>query len=166
MAAVVVGHGAASGALLSEPAVGLHDVLHDLVPHHVPPPRWQNSIPSMSSRISWTTESPLACPLGEVGLGDVAVDHGLGSEPEPGEEHLHLLRRGVLRLVQDDERIIQGVVGHEEVVGDVQRILGPDLDAHGLRHARRFDAVDEPHRAATATERPIGARLPREAERR
>jgi hypothetical protein len=28
---------------------------------------------------------------GQVDLGDVAGDHDLGTEAEPGEEHLHLL---------------------------------------------------------------------------
>jgi hypothetical protein len=30
-------------------------------------------------------------PAGHVDLGDVAGDHHLGTEPDPGEEHLHLL---------------------------------------------------------------------------
>ena len=52
-------------------------------------------------------QSGAAAALGEVDLGDVAGDDDLGAEPEPGEEHLHLLGRGVLRLVEDDERVVE-----------------------------------------------------------
>src|SRR5580692_2833101 len=51
---------------------------------------------------------PADLPGRQVDLGHVAGHHHLGTEAQPGEEHLHLLGRGVLRLVQDDERIIQG----------------------------------------------------------
>src|SRR3954451_13661648 len=43
----------------------------------------------------------------EVDLRDVAGDDHLGAEAEPGEEHLHLLGRGVLRLVEHDESIVK-----------------------------------------------------------
>src|SRR5690349_23443092 len=39
---------------------------------------------------------PTGGAAGEVDLGNVAGDDHLGAETEPGEEHLHLLRRGVL----------------------------------------------------------------------
>src|SRR5262249_35157533 len=42
---------------------------------------------------------------GQVDLRDVAGDDRLRSEPDSGEKHLHLFRRGVLRFVQNDERI-------------------------------------------------------------
>src|SRR5918996_1319299 len=41
--------------------------------------------------------------LREVDLRDVSGDDDLRAEAEPREKHLHLLRRRVLRLVQDDE---------------------------------------------------------------
>src|SRR5262245_35119692 len=44
---------------------------------------------------------------GQVDLRDVAGDHRLGTVAEPGEEHLHLLGCGVLRLVEDHEGIVQ-----------------------------------------------------------
>src|SRR5581483_5903980 len=49
----------------------------------------------------------------QVDLRHVTGDHHLGVEPQPGEEHLHLLRAGVLRLVEDDEAVIQGAAPHE-----------------------------------------------------
>ena len=52
-------------------------------------------------------EARAAASLGEVDLGDVAGDDDLRAEAEPGEEHLHLLGRRVLRLVEDDERVVE-----------------------------------------------------------
>ena len=34
-------------------------------------------------------------------------------KPKTGEEHLHLLGRGVLRLVQDDEAVVERASAHE-----------------------------------------------------
>jgi hypothetical protein len=41
-----------------------------------------------------------ALVLVEVDLGDVTVDHACAPYPRTREEHLHLRRRGVLRLVE------------------------------------------------------------------
>ena len=66
-------------------------------------------------------------------------------KPKPSQEHLHLLGGGVLRLVEDDERVIEGVVREQEILGDIERVRGRDLDAHGFLSARWLDAVDETH---------------------
>ena len=58
--------------------------------------------PSISPRIS-SRPTQARAAAGDVDLGDVAGDDRLGAEADPGEEHLHLLGRGVLRLVEDDE---------------------------------------------------------------
>ncbi len=80
----------------------------------------------MPVRMRSRPASPLR-PPGDVDLRGVAGDDGLGPEPDPGEEHLHLLGRRVLRLVEDDERRVERVVGDQEVVGHVERIRGGDL---------------------------------------
>src|SRR5680860_895589 len=49
----------------------------------------------------------------QVDLGDVAGDHHARVEAEPGEEHLHLLGAGVLRLVEDHEGVVEGAAAHE-----------------------------------------------------
>src|SRR5680860_962227 len=49
----------------------------------------------------------------QVDLGDVAGDDHARVEAEPGEEHLHLLGAGVLRLVEDDEGIVKRSYAHE-----------------------------------------------------
>ena len=62
--------------------------------------------------MSSTIAQAAAGAAGQVDLGDVAGDDDLGAEPEPGQEHLHLLGRGVLRLVEDDERVVEGAPAH------------------------------------------------------
>ena len=52
-------------------------------------------------------------PVGHVDLGGVARDDHLRPEADTGEEHLHLLRRRVLRLVEDDEAAVQRAAAHE-----------------------------------------------------
>src|SRR4051812_4092910 len=48
----------------------------------------------------------------EVDLRDVAVHHRLGAEADTREEHLHLLGRGVLRFVEDDEGVVERAAAH------------------------------------------------------
>ena len=64
---------------------------------------------------------PAAGAAGQVDLGHVAGDHDLRAEAEPGQEHLHLLRRGVLRLVEDDERVVEGAAAHVRQRRDLDR---------------------------------------------
>ncbi len=54
-----------------------------------------------------------AAGVGQVNLRDIAGDYGLGVEAHAGHEHLHLLRRRILRFVQDDERIVERAATHE-----------------------------------------------------
>src|SRR4026207_266215 len=95
------------------------------------PPRCTNARPPMSVRISSTTRSPLDCPFGRATwvaspfttafepkpsrVGDIFIcsGGGLRAEARPLEEHLHLLGGRVLRLVEDDERVVQGAAAHE-----------------------------------------------------
>src|SRR5688572_8595288 len=48
----------------------------------------------------------------KVDLRDVSGYHGFRAEADPRQEHLHLLRRRVLRLVEDDERVVEGAPAH------------------------------------------------------
>jgi hypothetical protein len=54
-----------------------------------------------------------ATTVGHVDLSDIAGHDDLGSEPDPGQEHLHLLGRRVLRFVEDDEAVVQRSPAHE-----------------------------------------------------
>ena len=104
--------------------------------------KWTSSTPS---RISRTTRSPLLRAAGQVDLGDVAGDDDLGAEAEPGEEHLHLLGRGVLRLVQDDERVVERAAAHVRQRRDLDRARWPSAagstPGRSCRAARRRAAA-------------------------
>src|SRR5690242_19248024 len=103
-------------------------------------------------------------PGGQVDLGNVAGHHHPRAEAEPGEEHLHLLGRRVLRLVQDDERVVQRVVGEQEVLSGVERVGRRHRDAHRLRGTGWLDALDEAHRPPAAV-RVVSLALAGETER-
>ena len=53
---------------------------------------WQKWTSSMPSRMSWTTRSPLGVPAGRSTWVTSPVTTIFEPKPEPGEEHLHLLR--------------------------------------------------------------------------
>ena len=55
----------------------------------------------------------------QIHLGLVAGDDRLGSVTEPRQKHQHLFRRGILRLVQDDERVVQRAAAHVGQGGDL-----------------------------------------------
>ena len=58
---------------------------------------------------------------GQIDLRDVAGDHGLRVVAEPRQEHLHLLGGRVLRLVEDDERVVERAPAHERERRDFDR---------------------------------------------
>ncbi len=76
-----------------------------------------------------------AAAAGHVDLGGVAGDDGLGPEADAGEEHLHLLGRRVLRLVEDDEAAVERAAPHERQRRDLDGApLEQPLRALGLDH--------------------------------
>ena len=88
----------------------------------------------MPPRIGSRPAQPAAA-AGHVDLGDVAGDDGLRAEADAGEEHLHLLGRGVLRLVEDDEAVVERAAAHERQRRDLDRAaLEQALRALGLDH--------------------------------
>ena len=48
----------------------------------------------------------------EVDLRDVTGNDHFGAKAQAGQEHFHLFRRGVLRLVQNDEAVVQCPSAH------------------------------------------------------
>src|SRR5699024_11270485 len=62
---------------------------------------------------------------GQVDLRHVAGDDHAGAEAYSRQEHLHLLARGVLRLVEDDEAVVQRAAAH---IGQ-----GRDFDVAALK---------------------------------
>ena len=71
-------------------------------------------IPSVPRSTRTASTKPPARSVGrKVDLGRVAGDDGLRFEAETGQEHLHLLRRRVLSLVENHEGVVQGSPAHE-----------------------------------------------------
>jgi hypothetical protein len=72
---------------------------------------------------------------GQVVLAGVAGDDRAGAGADAGQEHLHLLRGGVLRLVEDQEGLAEGPPAHVGQRGDLDDAL--------LHHAQ--DLLDVEH---------------------
>ena len=113
--------------------VGLDDPLHELVAddvlgaeaHELDPLDLLEHVPH--------DDQPRLLLAGKVHLGDVAGDDHPRAEAQAREEHLHLLGRRVLGLVEDHERVVQRASAHErersdldhaalDVLGDLLRI--------------------------------------------
>ena len=73
---------------------------------------------------------------GKVLLGCISCDDHLGTEADPGQEHLHLGRCGILCLIQDDEGIIQCTSPHIGKRGNLDEpllhVFGKAVCAHDL----------------------------------
>ena len=52
------------------------------------------------------------CLKREILLREVSCHNHFGAEPDSCQEHLHLRRRGILRFIQDDKRIVQSPAAH------------------------------------------------------
>src|SRR5208282_2890935 len=111
------------------------DSLHQMMPHHVGFVEMHESESVHALQNIDGFDQTAATRVGQVDLGDVTSDHGLGIKSQAGDEHLHLLGGGVLRLVEDDERIVESASTHE---GD-----GSDLDDIFFEIA--FDALRLEH---------------------
>ena len=72
---------------------------------------------------------------GQVNLGDVTGNDHFRAEAQAGQEHLHLFGGGVLRLVEDDERVVEGAAAHVRQRGDLNGARLHELgDGFGLEH--------------------------------
>src|SRR6266511_3969491 len=116
--------------------VGVDDVLHDLVADDVARAELdEREAREALEDVADHEEPGAAATLDQVDLGDVARDDDPRTEPEPGQEHLHLLGRGVLCLVEDDERVVERPAPHERERRDLDDATvhepGDDL---GLEH--------------------------------
>ena len=69
-------------------------------------------MPSTPSSTRSASRRPELLAVRQVDLGNIAGNDCLGAEAQSGEEHFHLLGRSVLRLIEDDEAVIQGTAAH------------------------------------------------------
>src|SRR6476661_8094205 len=124
-----VGYRTRAGALLEDipPRISVDDVSDQPVTDHIGAGQLREV------HVFHTVEDVLDDPQPghltdrQVDLRNVPGDHDLGTETQPGEEHLHLLRSGVLRLVEDDEGIIEGATAHVGQRGDLDSPGGHQL---------------------------------------
>ena len=66
------------------------------------------SVLELPTRMEWIILCRLILATREVDLGLVTSHHDLAVHTKSREEHLHLGPGGILCLVQDDERIVEG----------------------------------------------------------
>src|SRR5262249_9986583 len=115
--------------------VRLHDLLHERVAHDVLLVEVdERDALDLADDLQRLDEARGASGR-QVDLRHVARDDRLGAEAEAREEQLHLLRRGVLRLVEDDEGVVERAAAHERDRRDFDRAaLEEALDAIDLQH--------------------------------
>src|SRR4029077_2737242 len=58
----------------------------------------------------------------KIRLRHIAGHDCLGAETNAGKKHLHLLDGGVLRLIEDDERVIERAASHESQRRDLDHV--------------------------------------------
>src|SRR5271165_1307925 len=103
--------------------IGADDALHQVVPHDVAFIEVAKANPVNVLQDIDHFQKSAAVRIRQINLRDVAGDDGFRVEPETGHEHLHLLGSGILRLVKNDERIVQGPPAHERDGRDLDDVL-------------------------------------------
>ena len=125
--------------------VRLDDPLHEPVAHDVLVPEVDELDPVDRAEDVLHLNQPGGLLARQVDLRHVAGDHDLRAEAEPREEHLHLLGRGVLRLVEDDEAVVEGAAAHERERRHLDR-AALHVRAQLLRVHRVVERVEQrPH---------------------
>src|SRR5713226_9205486 len=115
--------------------VGVHDVGHQLVPDDIVTS--QPGEINIVDAVQYVLDQAQAAQLTgrQVDLRDVSGDDDPGAKAEPGQEHLHLLGRSVLRLVENDERVVQRAAPHVSERGNLNRPgRGQPRDRVGVEH--------------------------------
>ena len=131
--------------LLGVELVRLDDPLHELVPHDVLVAELHELDAVDRAEDVLHLDQPRRLLARQVDLRHVAGDDDLRAEAEARQEHLHLLGRGVLRLVEDDEAVVQRAAAHERERRDLDR-AALDVRVQLLGVHRVVERVEErPH---------------------
>ena len=149
--------------------VGLDDPLHELVAHDVLAAEADELDALDPVEDVADDDQPRLLLARQVDLRDVAGHDHPRAEAEAREEHLHLLGRRVLRLVEDHERVVQRAPAHErqrrdldhaalDVLGD---LLGVEHVVQGVEQRPQV-GIDLGHQVARQEAQPL-ARLDRGA---
>ena len=98
-------------------------------------PKFTNSMPAMPGSTSETSARPERSPRARSFCVGSPVTTILEPKPSLREEHLHLLGRRVLRLVEHDERVVERAPAHERERGDLDDpLLHVGRQAVGVEH--------------------------------
>src|SRR6478672_723620 len=105
--------------------VRLDDLLHQRVPHDVLVVEVDERDAVDLADHFHRLDQPGGAAGRQVDLRHVAGAHRLGAEAKPRQEHLHLLRCGVLGFIEDDEGVVESPAAHE---GDRRNLDRAALD--------------------------------------
>ena len=116
--------------------ISLHDLLHQRMPYNVlAGQRAECNVIDLAQYIDCNLKTAPGIK-GKVLLCQVSGDDHSGAEADTGQEHLQLSRCGVLRFIQDDERIVKRAAAHICERCNLDRtllgILGVTLRSHDL----------------------------------
>src|SRR5208337_3408825 len=103
--------------------VGANDALHQVMTHHIALVEMHEGESVYALQNLDGFDQTAAARRRQVDLRNVAGDHRFGIKSQAGDKHLHLLGGGVLRLVKNDERIIERASAHEGDGGDLDDIF-------------------------------------------
>ena len=102
--------------------IGTDDALHEHVAHYVAfVEEVEGNAVDPFEDLSCFDQSA-AARIRQIDLRDVARDHRLGVEAQTSNEHLHLFGGSVLRLVEDDEAVVERPSSHEGDGGDLDDV--------------------------------------------
>src|SRR3546814_8526413 len=88
--------------------VGIDDARDQRVAHHIAAGELRNGNSRYGLQKLHGVTKPAALAARQIDLRRIAIDDGLAAETYAGQEHFHLLGRGVLRFVQNDKDVVQG----------------------------------------------------------
>src|SRR5204863_5196646 len=111
-----------AGLLCVKP-VGLDDPLYELVPDHVLVPEANEGHTVQRAEDVLHLDQARGLLPRQVDLRHVSGHDDLRAEAESRQVHLHLLRSRLLRLVEDDERVVQRPSAHEGERGHLDHTL-------------------------------------------
>eukprot|EP01022_Parablepharisma_sp_SALTPOND_P035640 TRINITY_DN959_c0_g7_i1.p1 TRINITY_DN959_c0_g7~~TRINITY_DN959_c0_g7_i1.p1 ORF type:complete len:661 (+),score=231.75 TRINITY_DN959_c0_g7_i1:1723-3705(+) len=115
------------GSVVAGGVIGVDDARHQRVADHVGAGEAREGDATHIVQHRDGIDQAALLSVVQVDLGDVAGDDGLAAEADAGEEHLHLFRRGVLRLVEDDEGVVQRASAHVGQRRDLDGLLFEEL---------------------------------------
>src|SRR6185437_16961731 len=93
--------------------IGIDDRRHQRMTHHVALVEPHHAYARDTLQGIERMAQPAAGAGRQIDLAEIARHHHAGALAHAGEEHLHLHRRGVLRLVENDEGMRERAAAHE-----------------------------------------------------